>query len=66
MKGATTELVLDFSGVSFMDSSGLGALITLTRDGEDAGSTLVLHAPSARVMRLLDTSGLQDLWTITS
>jgi anti-sigma B factor antagonist len=59
-------LVLDLSGVTFMDSSGLNALITLSREGEDAGFPTVLHAPSARVMRLLETTGLQKLWKITS
>jgi anti-sigma B factor antagonist len=58
------ELVLDLSGLTFMDSSGLGALITLGHDCEDAGSAVVLQAPTERVMRLIDISGLQDVWTI--
>jgi anti-sigma B factor antagonist len=66
LAGGGAELVLDLSGVTFMDSSGLGALITLGRECEDAGSTVVLQAPSDRVMRLIDTAGLQDVWTIRS
>lgn len=60
------ELVLDLSEVTFMDSSGLGALITLGRDCEDAESTIVLQSPSAWVMRLINSSGLQEIWTTRS
>ena len=60
------ELVLDLSRVTFMDSSGLGALITLGHDCEDAGSAVVLQAPSERVMRLIEISGLQEVWAIRS
>lgn len=51
-------LVLDFEGVTFMDSSGLRVLIDLcSRVGPDR---VALRAPSQRVRRLLEMTGLSD------
>jgi anti-anti-sigma factor len=48
-------IVLDFSGVTFMDSTGLRAVLQAVRalDGE---GVLVLERPSDRVRRVLDIS----------
>jgi anti-anti-sigma factor len=49
-------VVLDFSGVSFMDSSGLRALLEAAgQQTEDGGSVVVLN-PSAQVRRVFDIS----------
>ncbi|MGI8617187.1 MAG: STAS domain-containing protein [Actinomycetota bacterium] len=48
-------LVLDFSGVSFMDSSGLRALLEAAGQTEEGGSVIVLN-PSSQVRRVLDIS----------
>ena len=48
-------LVLDFSGVSFMDSSGLRALLEAAGQTEEGGSVIVLN-PSLQVRRVLDIS----------
>ena len=48
-------VVLDFSGVSFMDSSGLRALLEAAGQSEDGGSVVVLN-PSAQVRRVFDIS----------
>ena len=53
--GGDTPLVLDFSGVSFMDSSGLRAL--LEGAGPPNGSVpVVIKDPSPQVRRVLDIS----------
>lgn len=57
-RGAT-RLVLDMSAVTFMDSSGIAALIT-TR----SAAPLVVRAPSDAVVRLLATTGLTDTFTL--
>jgi anti-sigma B factor antagonist len=59
-----TGLVLDLREVSFMDSSGIGALVQLARASDDAGMTFALRAPSARVQRVLQVTGLADSWPI--
>jgi anti-anti-sigma factor len=47
-------IVLDFSGVSFMDSSGLRAI--LEGAGLPNGGPVVILHPSAQVRRVLDIS----------
>ena len=47
-------IVLDFSGVSFMDSSGLRAIIEGA--GLPNGGPVVILHPSAQVRRVLDIS----------
>jgi anti-sigma B factor antagonist len=47
-------IVLDFSGVTFMDSSGLRALLQAARS-DDCGP-VVVKDPSAQVRRLLEIS----------
>lgn len=58
------EFVLDLGGITFLDSLGLGALVQLDREGTDRGRRMVLRNPSARVLRLLETVGLRDFWSV--
>lgn len=53
------RVVLDLSGVEFMDSSGISALIA-TR----SIAAITLRQPSASVSRLFDVTGLPDVFTI--
>lgn len=55
-------LVLDLADVRFMDSTGIGTLIELGHDAEDADTQLVIRRPSARVTRILEMTGLADAW----
>jgi anti-anti-sigma factor len=50
--GSESDVVLDFSGVSFVDSSGLGLLLSTARATKERGASLVLRAPSLTVRRL--------------
>jgi anti-sigma B factor antagonist len=52
-------LILDMSGVSFMDSSGIGALIALQTIAE-----VILRKPSIAVERLLDVTGLAGTFEV--
>jgi anti-anti-sigma factor len=51
---------LDLSAVTFIDSSGLRALIVSRQAASDAGGTLVLGATTAVVDRLLQLTGLDE------
>jgi anti-anti-sigma factor len=53
--GKEEPLTLDFSGVTFMDSSGLRALLEAAKDRGD-GKLLVILDPSPQVRRVLDIS----------
>jgi anti-anti-sigma factor len=52
---ADDPLVLDFSGVSFMDSSGLRVLLEASGLQAGKGSVVILN-PSPQVRRVLDIS----------
>ena len=51
------DLELEMSGVSFVDSTGLRALLQLAKALEGRG-TLLLRNPSRNVQRLLDITGV--------
>lgn len=57
-----TEIVLDLSGLQFVDSSGLRSLV-LAR-GSDGNGRVVLRSPSTPVLRLLDITGLTEVFVI--
>ncbi|MFI5639458.1 STAS domain-containing protein [Streptomyces goshikiensis] len=58
-------LVLDFSAVTFMDSSGLNMLLTLRNRAEAEQGTLELRGLPSQSLRLLDITGTRDLFTLT-
>jgi anti-sigma B factor antagonist len=57
-------IVLDLSGVSFLDSTGIGALVQIWRETEDAGLGFVVRNPSERAARVLGLTGVLDAWTV--
>jgi anti-sigma B factor antagonist len=62
LEGGAKQLVLDLAAVSFIDSTGIGALVELGHDADDGSANLVLRNPSARVERILEVTGLSDAW----
>lgn len=56
--GPTADVFVELSGVEFIDSSGLRALISAHTALEAQGHRLVLGSPSRVVSRLFDLSGL--------
>ena len=54
----TGDVDLDLSGVTFIDSSGLGTLIVMHQLLEAAGRRLVISDRSPIVERLFDLSGV--------
>jgi anti-anti-sigma factor len=57
-------LYLAMGGVSFMDSSGVAALSRVQKEGLRRGYTVVIHAPTKAVRRVLELSGLDRQVTI--
>ncbi len=51
-------VVIDLSGVTFMDSRGLGALLAANERTREGAAPLWIHRPSDPVRRLLDVSGV--------
>ena len=54
-------LVLDFSGVTFMDSSGVGLALGRYKKTKDARCTLVLAGLNERDKRMMKLSGMQKM-----
>ncbi|WP_228980734.1 STAS domain-containing protein [Streptomyces sp. DH12] len=52
------DLVADLAGVTFCDSSGLGALVGIWRCAKDADGSLTLAAIPDRLGRLLGVTGM--------
>ena len=58
------EVVIDLTDTSFLDSSGLRALVGAHLLFNDAGGNLRLSHPSEPVMRLFDITGLSGYFSI--
>jgi anti-sigma B factor antagonist len=56
--GAVSTLCIDLAAVRFLDSSGLGVLISAHRAMRDRGGRLVVRNPSEVVQRLLEITQL--------
>ena len=52
------ELILDFSGVPFMDSSGLGLIMGRYSLMQKLGGTLTLKNPNERLVKIFELAGL--------
>lgn len=63
--GLDKQVVVDMSGVRFMDSSGINALIDRIVRAEGAGGSLRISKPSRPVERLVELTGLAHLFFST-
>ena len=59
-----TRLVLDLSGVTFMDSSGIAVLLRARRQMEQIGGSLRVTDIPAQSRRVLDAAGVGRLITL--
>ena len=57
------RLVVDLSGIDFLDSSGIAAFVMVKKRLDDAGNELVLTNPSSMIRQLFRTVGLEDWLT---
>lgn len=58
-------LVLDVSELRFIDSSGLRQLVVALNRQRERGGNVVLHAPSAQTLKILDMVGMTSRFIIT-
>ena len=64
MESAPRRVVLDLSGVDFVDSLGLSMLVAAHRRADELGIELHLAALSPATRRVLEITRLTDLFTI--
>ncbi len=55
------RVVIDMSGVSFIDSTGAWTLVEVRRQLRQAGRDLLVEDPSPFVAKVLDLTGTADL-----
>jgi anti-sigma B factor antagonist len=66
VEGRPGDVVVDLSGVTFLDSTALTVLITFRQQLQGLGRRLVLDRPSPVVVRVLTISGLLDTFAVPS
>ena len=54
------DLVLDLQGVTFLDSSGLRAVLVASRAAKDAGRRLVVVPGDGQVLRVIRLARVED------
>ena len=57
-------LALDLSEVDFIDATGVSGLVELAAAAQRPGQTFEVTATSARVRRVLESTGLAALWLL--
>ena len=57
-------IIVDLTGLEFIDSSGVAALARGRRQARQAAGDLILAAPQQRVMRVLATTRLADAFSV--
>ena len=63
--GRGSTIVLDLSGLDFIDSSGLHELVVALKRERAAGGDIVLREPSPQTRRVLEIVGLTQLFVVT-
>jgi anti-anti-sigma factor len=58
------RVTVDLTGLTFIDSSGLSALVDAHRRARDAGGVLILRNPTPMLRRLLDITRLESLLVV--
>jgi anti-anti-sigma factor len=63
-EGVITDFVgtvrIDLAGVTFFDSTALGALIAIRNKATERGCVLILEKPGPNVQRILELTGMAD------
>jgi anti-anti-sigma factor len=64
MLGPEAQIEIETTGVDFVDSSGLGALLAISQKATEAGGRIVLRQPSEAVSKILDLTLTTDMFTV--
>ncbi len=58
-KSSAKQVVLDLSGIEFMDSSGLGLILGRYTKITDMGGKLILRGISENIMKIITLAGVE-------
>lgn len=62
--GGSKRIIVDLTGLNFIDSTGLGVLIGGLRRSRENGGRVVLVATEGRILRLLRVTGLVRIFQV--
>jgi anti-sigma B factor antagonist len=62
--GGPVRLVVDMSGVEFCDSTGMNVLLAAHRRAREHGGDLELARPRPAIMKILQVTGLETVFTV--
>ena len=60
LDGSPSSITIDLAGLTFIDSSGLRVLVSLTKEAESRGATIELRNVPRHAQRVLDITGLSE------
>tara|TARA_R100001129_G_scaffold159147_1_gene123207 strand:+ start:425 stop:778 length:354 start_codon:yes stop_codon:yes gene_type:complete len=60
----SSTLVLDISGVDFIDSAGLGMLLLARDEGEKSNTNVILRGAQGQVKRMLEVARFDTLFQL--
>jgi anti-sigma B factor antagonist len=60
----TTRVVVDLSEVSFVDSTGLGVLVSGLKRFREGGGDLLLVVVQPQIMKVLEITGLTTVFSV--
>ncbi len=63
-KNNPREVILDFSGVTFMDSSGIGLIMGRYKLAKEIGAVITITGVNSTTAKVMKVAGLEQLVTI--
>jgi anti-sigma B factor antagonist len=60
LDSSPTSVTIDLAGLTFIDSSGLRVLVSLSKEAQSRGTTLGLRNIPRHAQRVLDITGLSE------
>jgi anti-sigma B factor antagonist len=60
LDGSPSSITLDLAALTFIDSSGLRALMSVSKEAQSRGATLGLRNVPRHAQRVLDITGLSE------
>lgn len=66
LRDGSSSVILDLSNVTFLDSTGLGVLITALKRCRSADGDLTLVTAQPNVLKVLEITGLNDVFQVRS
>ncbi|AWW26470.1 STAS domain-containing protein [Acetobacterium sp. KB-1] len=61
IKTKATEIILDCSELSYMDSTGMGVLIELRNKSKEMGQRIIMMNPRPNIKKLLSLTGVDKI-----